>query len=264
MSTNGSDIRDAVKMLGASIARAHAYIKILGIGVLFCMVIVGAGVAINGCNALRANDRANAAQEQSANAQGQTADTIACLRTTRSQTRSRDRCLRQIETQVTAPGKPGASGRRGATGATGPIGLKGDEGEKGDTGATGPRGPQGLPGTQGVQGAKGDKGDPGDAGTSPPPAPARPPTRPPDQRPDRPGDRPPPDEPPRRPPPGMQGPRGEKGDPGEKGEKGDTGQPGAPGTVVLSIETACPNGLGGGLTPGVATDPDGDGNFTCP
>lgn len=61
-----------------------------------------------------------------------------------------------------------------------------------------------------------------------------------------------------------QGPQGEKGDKGDKGDTGAQGAQGEPGKTVIDVQTACPTGLLGGLTPGIATDPDGDGHYTCP
>jgi hypothetical protein len=64
--------------------------------------------------------------------------------------------------------------------------------------------------------------------------------------------------------PGPQGVQGEASTvPGPAGADGQPGPQGPPGTLVLSVPTACPDGNGGFVT-GVATDPDGDGNFTCP
>lgn len=56
---------------------------------------------------------------------------------------------------------------------------------------------------------------------------------------------------------GLDGPKGDKGDPGQDGA------PGAPGSLVVSVQTACPDGNGGFIV-GFATDPDGDGTYTCP
>lgn len=69
--------------------------------------------------------------------------------------------------------------------------------------------------------------------------------------------------------PGVNGTNGVDGQPGvngvdgQPGANGQDGAPGTPGTIVLSVQTACPDG-NGGFVAGVATDPDGDGNFTCP
>jgi hypothetical protein len=62
---------------------------------------------------------------------------------------------------------------------------------------------------------------------------------------------------------GVDGQPGANGVDGQPGANGQDGAPGTPGTVVLSVQTACPDG-NGGFVAGVATDPDGDGNFTCP
>jgi hypothetical protein len=56
---------------------------------------------------------------------------------------------------------------------------------------------------------------------------------------------------------GLDGPKGDKGDPGMDGA------PGAPGSLVVSVQTACPDG-NGGFVVGFATDPDADGTYTCP
>lgn len=56
---------------------------------------------------------------------------------------------------------------------------------------------------------------------------------------------------------GLDGPKGDKGDPGQDGA------PGAPGSLVVSVQTACPDGAGG-FAVAFATDPDADGTFTCP
>jgi hypothetical protein len=63
--------------------------------------------------------------------------------------------------------------------------------------------------------------------------------------------------------PGVNGTNGVDGTNGTNGVDGLNGQNGAPGTIVLSVQTACSDG-NGGFVAGVATDPDGDGNFTCP
>ena len=103
-------------------------------------------------------------------------------------------------------------------------------GARGRSGAEGAVGAAGTAST--VPGPKGDKGDMGDSVT---------------------------------------GPAGAKGDKGDKGEAvvgamGTNGQDGAAGAAappVLSIQTACPDGMGGFVT-GFATDPDADGTYTCP
>lgn len=131
-------------------------------------------------------------------------------------------------------GEPGKPGDRGAIGATGPSGP---QGEPGPTGPPGPQGLQGIPGIQGNTGEVGPRGDPGQKGEK--------------------GD---PGDPATTGPPGPPGPAGMDG---ASGPMGPAGADGAPGSLVLSVQTACPDG-NGGFVEGFATDPDGDGTFLCP
>lgn len=57
--------------------------------------------------------------------------------------------------------------------------------------------------------------------------------------------------------------RGLDGPKGDKGDAGHDGAPGAPGSLVVSVQTACPDG-NGGFVVGFATDADADGSYTCP
>jgi hypothetical protein len=132
-------------------------------------------------------------------------------------------------------GSQGAPGAPGASGVPGPRGPRGPAGRRGRPGSQGEQGPGGPPGTQGP---KGDPGPRGEAGRVERQA-GQPPPRPP--RPDL--------------PPGPRGPRGEKG---EKGDKGD------PAVLVVAVETACAEGPLRLFTQRFATDPDGDGTYTCP
>ena len=177
----------------------------------------------------------------------------------------------------------GAPGARGELGHVGPAGLAGARGRDGARGAQGPPGKvpftlaeiiadlspkltaviddrlpaalelacggpcNGKPGADGKDGKEGAPstvpGPPGPAGVQGDTGPAG--------------------------PAGPVGPAGADGAPGPQGIQGDVGPQGiqgpagTPGTLVLSVQTACPDGNGGFVT-GVATDPDGDGNFTCP
>jgi len=136
------------------------------------------------------------------------------------------RCL----TKRQKPGKclgltvePGSPGSKGLRGLVGTPGLSGPRGASGPAGATGADGPIGVMGPVGLQGPEGERGD--------------------------------------------AGAKGDKGDKGEAvvGAMGTNGQDGAAGAAappVLSIQTACPDGMGGFVT-GFATDPDADGSYTC-
>jgi len=106
-------------------------------------------------------------------------------------------------------------------------GIPGEKGERGDPG------PAGLQGPAGVAGAPGQQGEPGPQGVE-----------------GRPGD------------PGEPGPVGESGPAGEPGVTGPQGEPGPPGPVgpgpaAIVIEFPPPFGTC------TATDPDGDGTYTC-
>jgi hypothetical protein len=138
-----------------------------------------------------------------------------------------------------AVGATGATGRRGlsVTGARGPTGDRGPSGApsqiSGPQGKDGPMGPPGATGAPGPAGEQGPKGDTGATGRDGSPAPVPPEAVP------------------------VPGPMGPAGMDGQPGSPGADGQPGAPGTLVLSVETCALPGL-------TATDPDGDGTFTCP
>jgi hypothetical protein len=59
------------------------------------------------------------------------------------------------------------------------------------------------------------------------------------------------------------GPEGEPGRDGSDGKDGADGAPGQDGKTPVSIQTVRPDGQGG-IEVCQATDPDGDGAFTCP
>ena len=103
-------------------------------------------------------------------------------------------------------------------------GIPGEKGERGDPGPPGVQGPMGMAGPPGPQGLTGPVGDAGTAG-----------------------------------PVGDQGPGGEAGETGPQGEPGPAGPtgPAGPAPTAIVIELPPPFGTC------TATDPDGDGTYTC-
>jgi len=112
-------------------------------------------------------------------------------------------------------------------------GIPGEKGERGDPGPAGVQGPAGVAGAPGQQGEPGPVGPQGDAGSA--------------------GD------------PGVAGPAGESGPAGEPGVTGPQGEPGEPGPPGPAgpAPAAITFDFGFPLGSCTATDPDGDGTYTC-
>jgi hypothetical protein len=247
---------DAMKLIGRTLVRHGREIMVLTVFV--CLALAGVGVTIFS-NASRSSD----AVITSRAAKQQSAGTLRCLTEPKNELAA-TACLRRLNIRSGQPGHVGASGRPGARGPagargplgrpghTGPRGARGERGAKGDRGSAGPQGPPGVTGPAGppcrVAVDPACEGPPGPAGPAGPHGSGTGPGT--GDGTGQGGGRPPMLVPG---PPGAEGPAGPVGPPGPPGPPGPAGAAAPP---VVAVQTCLPGEF--------ATDPDGDGTFTCP
>src|SRR3954470_1836120 len=113
MDTTDSDSRHAIETLAESIARAHRHIALIILLVAVIVIFIGFGIAINGCNAVEAGNKAEDVAVALPKAK-KDATQAATEEATRVATRTRTLFRRQTRIIVRRE-----LGRRGATGLMG-------------------------------------------------------------------------------------------------------------------------------------------------